>query len=139
MLNDIIRQTALEQLAAAVRHQDPKLRDLYAEMFWDLQYVYKFGIHRTLPPELNVPFSSPTQGGTSPTDRLRLHEEILVGLVSAVDDELDDPQSNLEAVLRNRSIRLAAAKNLSERLNTAIEQLDREIARLQQKHKYSQN
>lgn len=134
MLNDIIRQTALEQLAAAVRHRDPRVRDLYAEMFWDLQYLYKFGIHRTSPPELNVPFGDPSHGDPSPTDRLRLHEEILVGLVSAVDDELD-PQSNLEAVLRNRNIRLSAAKNLYERLNTAIEQLEKEIARLRQKQK----
>jgi hypothetical protein len=41
MLKDTIRQAALEQLVAAVRHPDPKIRNSYAEMFWDLQYIYK--------------------------------------------------------------------------------------------------
>lgn len=129
-----IRQTALEQLVAAVRHPDPKIRNLYAEMFWDLQYLYKFGIPRTPPLELTTPFPPQPQPDPLPIDRLRLHEEILVGLVSAFDGD-PDPEPSLEAVLRNRSIRLTAAKNLSERLSTAMQQLNKEIAGLEQQLK----
>lgn len=134
MLSDIIRRTALEQLVAAVRHPNARVRDLYAEMFWDLQYLYKFGIPRVPPPELTIPFPPQPQPDPSPVDRLRLHEELLVGLVSAIDGD-PEPQPNLEAILRNRSIRLNAAKNLSQRLNTAMQQLNKEILRLEQQSK----
>lgn len=100
-------------------------------MFWDLQYLYKFGIPRIPPPELAIPFPPQPQPDPSPIDRLRLHEEILVGLVGVVDGD-PDPEPNLGAILRNRSIRLNAAKNLSQRLNIAIQQLDKEILRLEQ-------
>lgn len=43
------------------------------------------------------------------------------------------PETNLSSVLRDRTIRLAAAKGLTQRLNTALQQLEKEIARLEQK------
>lgn len=113
MLNEIIKRTALEQLVAAVNHPDPRVRNLYAEMFWDLQYLYKFGIPRVPPPELTVPFPPQPQPYPSPIDRLRLHEQILVGLVSAIDGD-PDPEPNLEKVLRNRSKRDCTFAKLSK-------------------------
>lgn len=132
MLNDLIRRLALELLVGAVRHPDPKVRSQLAELFWDLQYIYRFGIPKIPPLELQRPWPPQPQPDPSPIDRLGLHEDILMGLV---DIYAYDPTSetNLSSVLRDRTIRLAAAKGLTQRLNTALQQLDKEIARLEQK------
>lgn len=81
MLNDLIRRLALELLVGAVRHPDPKVRRLLAELFWDLQYIYRFGIPKVPPPELELPWPPQPQPDPSPLDRLRFHEDILMGLV----------------------------------------------------------
>ncbi|HBL13324.1 MAG TPA: hypothetical protein DD379_18370 [Cyanobacteria bacterium UBA11162] len=132
MLNDLIRQQALEWLVGAIRHPDPKVRNLLAELFWDLQYIYRFGIPKIPPAELQIPWPPQPQPDPSPLDRLRLHENILMGLVDIYAYE-PDPETNLSYVLRDRTIRLTAAKGLSQRLNTALQQLDKEIAQLEQK------
>lgn len=137
MLDNIIRRTALELLVGAVRHPEPKVRDLLAEMFWDLQYIYRFGIPRIPPAEIPFPFPPQPQPDPSPINRLQLHEELLIGLVdfAAGDPDPEPNINNIEGILKNPSIRLAAAKNLLQRLNTATEKLNKEIARLEEQQK----
>ncbi|MCL4299118.1 MAG: hypothetical protein KJ077_25505 [Anaerolineae bacterium] len=104
------------------------------EARWDLEYWRKFGLPDIAdlldepPPgwDPNRPWPDP-----SPEDRIRVHDEILVGLLEIVAGD-PHPQPNVLKLLRNREIRLAAAKKFSQRLQTALVQVNEEIARLEQ-------
>lgn len=135
MLDSIIKQTALGLLVRAVQDPDPKVREELSQLFWDLQYIYRFGIPKIPTPELFPipvrPFPPQPQPDPSPIDRLRINEEILFGLIDTFDGD-PSPQPNITGVLRNTKIRLKAAKALSQRLNTAMEGLKKEIECLEQ-------
>ncbi|NER51292.1 MAG: hypothetical protein F6J92_32415 [Symploca sp. SIO1A3] len=138
MLDNIVKQTALALLVRAVRDPDPKVREELIRLFWDLQYIYRFGIPeipnliRNLDPTPTptIPLPQP-QPDPSPIDRLMIHEEILFGLIDIFKGD-PSPDPNIAGVLRNTEIRLKAAKDLSQRLNTAMVGLNKEIESLQQ-------
>jgi hypothetical protein len=129
MLDEIIRRTALEHLVGAVRSSDPKIRELLGELYWDNYFIYKFGIPLVPSKELTIPFPSQPQPDPSLIYRLQIHEEILMNLVAGTTGD-PDPEPNLRSVLENNELRLTAAKNLRQRLETAIYKLDEEISRL---------
>lgn len=137
MLHDLIRKVALDMLAGAVRHPSAATRRLLAEAFWDIKYVLRFGFPK-LPvpaPEPAIPWPPRPQPDPSPLARLELHEELLMGLVDILDGGDPDPEPNIGAILRDPGIRLAAARNLMQRLNQALPLLDKEIARLEKQLK----
>lgn len=131
-MNDLFRQITLDLLGGALSHPSAAARRQFAEAFWDLQYLYKFGIPKLPPPEPGIigPYPPRPQPDPSPFDRLHLHEQILLGLVDVLDGD-PDPQPNLQNVLRDKGIRLAAARALSQRLTTAVQGLSKELARLE--------
>lgn len=104
------------------------------EVHWIGEYIRKFGL-----PDITDLLDEPPPGwdpnrpwpDPSPEDRIRVHDEILVGLLEIVAGD-PHPQPNVLSILRNREIRLAAAKKFSQRLQTAIVQVNEEIARLEQ-------
>lgn len=126
MLDAFIRETALHLLVVAVREGDPAARRRLAGLYWDLMYIYRFGIPRVEIPNPSGPLPNP-----SPIDRTRIHEEVLFGLLDAVDRGDTDPEPSITGILTDKSIRLSAAKNLTVRLTTAQQLLSREIARLE--------
>jgi hypothetical protein len=127
---DAFRQLTLDLLVGAIRHPNATIRRQLAEAFWDLQYLYKFGIPKLPPPEGIGPYPPRPQPDPSPLDRIRVHEELLLGLVDVFDGD-PNPEPNLQGILRDKGIRLAAAKALSQRLTGALQGLNKEIARLE--------
>lgn len=126
MLTNVIRSAALDLLIRGVRERD---QDLIA-LFWDLQYIIKFGL--LPPPRLVLPQPQPDP---SPIDSIRLHEELLVGLVDVVAGD-PNPQPNLPSLgsfLRDKAIRLKAAEGLAKRLEAALGHLKEEITALKSK------
>jgi len=131
MMDSIIKQVALATLARAVQDPDPKVREELSLLFWDLLNIYRFGLPELPKPEPIIPFPPQPQPDPSPIDRLMIHEEILFGLIDIVKGD-PSPQPSIAGVLNNTEIRLKSAKNLSQRLNTAMKELNQEIASLQQ-------
>lgn len=129
MIDQLIRGMALDLSVAAVRHPDRPVREESARLFWDLQYLYRFGVFRV--PESPLPIPVP-QPDPPPGARLRVHEDLLFDLLSAALGD-PNPQPNIPGVLGNRQVRLAAAKDASKRLAAAQQMLNREIARLEKK------
>jgi hypothetical protein len=122
MLDAILRRLALEALAG---------RAPSGIGFWDLQYLYRFGVP-TIPSavfsRLTIP---PVQPDTNElAERVQLHEEILFTLVSPTANDLN-PQPSLEAVVGDRAARLEAARGLATRLELGLKQVSLEIQRLE--------
>jgi hypothetical protein len=128
--DSFIKGLTLDMLAGAARHPDPKVRLELAEMYWDLKYIYLFGIPKNPVPDLPIPWPPEPQPDPSPWKRMQLHEDILVSLIDSTSGE-PDPQANINSVLRDPRIRLEAASGLHKRLNLAVEQLALEIKRLE--------
>jgi hypothetical protein len=136
MLDSIIKQTALALLVRGVGNEQA------AKLFWDIKYLYLFGIpeipnlipNPELPPQPFpapvIPFPPQPQPDPSPIDRLRINEDILFDLIDIFDEGFSS-QSGIAGVLRNTEIRLKAANELYQRLNTAMEGLKKEIERLE--------
>jgi hypothetical protein len=98
-------------------------------LFWDLQYLYKYGIVTDLTPSLphSTPFADPTP--TPVLERLGFHDELLFNMMGALADD-PEPEPGILSVLGNREIRLVAAKGLAERLESGLESVKAEIDRL---------
>jgi hypothetical protein len=126
MLDSIIREMTLDLIVGAVRHHDPAERRRLAGLYWDLMYIYRFGILRVPIPNPSAPLPNP-----SPEGRVRVHEEVLFGLLDTVDRGDPDPEPSITTLVANKSIRLSAAKALAVRLTTAQQQLGKEIERLE--------
>lgn len=135
MLNQLIRQVALGILVKAAREQNPDL----ARYFWDLKYLYEFGLEP--PPEAvpDIPFPPGPQPDPVPFRQLGIHAEVLFGLADLVADQAvagtgagdPSPQPNLGFVLTNPDPRLDAAKHVQQRLKKAVGHLEEEIHRLE--------
>ena len=121
MLAQIIRRLALEALAG---------RADIGLSFWDLKYIYHFGIPK-LPPTVPVPVPWPgPQPDPDPTS-LAQRVEILEGLVFDLIDVPDDPSPQpSKSVLLNRELRLESVKRLTTQFETAVKQLKEEQQRL---------
>jgi hypothetical protein len=131
MLDQVIRSLALDLIAGAVRHPDPAIRARLAEAFWDLQYLYRFGIPKISGIEL-LPRTFPPEPGPDPfpINRLKLHEDLIFDLARAVLND-PDPEPNITSVVGSKVARLAGARSLSKRLAAAQKLLAKEIERLE--------
>lgn len=131
MLETLIKGVALDLIAGVLRHPDPSARRKFAEAYWDLQYLYRFGIPKISGiDELPRPFPPEPRPHPSPIDRTKIHEEVLFGLAKALLMD-PEPEPNISSVFGDKAVKLAAAKNLSQRLLAAEKLLTKEIARLE--------
>ncbi len=125
MLNAIVSRVALEMLVRSISEEDSEFRRL----FWDYMYLYRYGLTEFKDP---VPVLSGLWQEPTPTpmlERLRLHEEVLIGLIDIAAGD-PSPQPSIQAVLHDREARLEAAKGLAQRLDSGLEQVNKEIERL---------
>lgn len=129
-LSAIVKRLALEMIAGAVRHPDPATRRLLAEHYFDLKYLYLYGLPTVPRPDLRVPWPPQPGPDPSPIDHLRRHDEILFDLLGAEDGD-PEPEPNIRAILRDRGLRLAALKALSTRLKQALPRIDSAILNLE--------
>ena len=132
MLDAVMKRILLHLLAGAVRHEDPSVREELALSFWDIKYLYLYGIPKIPSPDVPAPpFVNPqTDLASSMQERFELHEELLFGLIDIAAGD-PSPQPSVQAVLQDREARLNAARNLAERLDSGLEQLREEIERLE--------
>lgn len=139
MLNQAIIQIQIGLIRKWLHEGDSRARDLIAESFWDYQIIRKFGIPKIPVPELNIPWPPLPQPDPSPY--LNLNDEIVMGLIDIFASNTitlpsniggdPDPQPNISGLLGHRNARLAAAKSLAHRLNTATQLINKEIAQLE--------
>ncbi len=127
MLNEIVKQAAFDLLVQGIREN----RSEVAELFWDLQYIYKFGIFSI--PVAQDPTPTPVRSVLVNPDRLQLHEDILIALIDVL---LGDPTPqpnlpNVSSILFNRNIRISAIKRVISKLEDALLQANEEIKRLE--------
>jgi len=128
MLEQFIRRLSLDLMVEAVRHTDPTARKQFAEVYWDLLYLYRFGLPRiTGLDKLPGPFPPQPQPDPLPMARISVLEEAVFHLAGAAFGD-PEPEPN---IFSSKAIRLAGAKNLSARLATAQRRLNAEIARLE--------
>ena len=129
-INNIIRQVALDLLVGAVRNEDSRVRRELVELFWDLQYIYRFGVPRVPSPDIPLPVPSILQLALDSSERIQLHQEVLLGLLDEIAGD-PSPQPSLQNILYDQQVRLAAAKGLNQRLEFALKQVNQEIERLE--------
>jgi len=132
-----IRHVAIQLLASGLQEGNPRRRASILEAYWDLMYLYRFGLPVPVTvPEIHFP---PIPGPDPlPISIARDHSLLLFELVNLVvgDPEPEpvlvgdpEPQPNLKTFL-GREARLAAVKALHERLTRAVKLADVEITRL---------
>ncbi len=124
---NLVRRTALELLIRGVTKNDDEL----ILFFWDLQYLYKFGLPEIVPPEIPVDFNDP-QPDPSPIERLQVNESILSQLIDVVAGD-PSPQPSLQSVLKDTNIRLSSAKKFAENLNNSLKMVNLEIEELEKR------
>lgn len=125
MTINLTRQVALGLLVRGVTERDEEL----IRLFWDLQYLYKFGLPEIVPSEIPVDFNIP-QPDPSPIDRIQVNETILSQLVDVVAGD-PSPQPSIQSILKDTNIRLSSAKNFAQNLNSALKMVNSEIQELE--------
>ena len=124
MLNQVIASSALGLIARIVREGDESL----VPYFWDLMYLYRYGLgHLQIPHSPIPPLPTP-----DPSPPREVHDRLLFELFNALLGD-PNPQPNLVGMLGAREARLAGAKALQSRVNTAQQHLAAEIGRLEGK------
>ena len=121
MATDLFRTIALHLLVHGVQTRNPVI----IEAYWDLMYIYKFGIWKIPEPII------PKIGGPdpSPISITQDHNLLLFELVNLVAGD-PEPQPNLKTDVFSNKVRLAAVKALRERLVSAVKLADLEMTRL---------
>jgi hypothetical protein len=122
MLAQIVRRLALEALA------DLRPREL---SFWDLKYIYHFGIPK-LPPTMPAPVPwppgpQPDPDPTSLAARVAILEQLVFDLIDVPADPSPQPA---KSVLLNRELRLESVRRLTEQFETGLKQLNEEQKQL---------
>jgi len=118
---NLTRGASLGLLVRAVTERDEEL----IRLFWDLQYFYKYGLSKTVPPEIPVDFDHP-EPDPSPVDRLQVNEFILSQFVDVIAGD-PSPQPNLQSILKDTNIRLSSARKFAQGLNSALKMVNHEI------------
>jgi hypothetical protein len=118
MLAEIIRRLALESLAG---------RGPTGISFWDLKYIYHFGIPKLPPTEpAPVPWPRVPQPDPDPTSlaaRVTILEQLVFDLIDVPADPTPQPS---KSVLVNRELRLESVRRLTEQFETGLKQLHEE-------------
>lgn len=127
------------QLEASLAHlcfnsDDKKACREYKQLFWDLQYLRKYGLI-PVPQSLPIPdpFEDPIPTPATVTwagTQLVIHEQLVAGMVSVISGD-HSPQPNIVADLFDPELRLESAKSFRERLKSGLKEIDSEIARLE--------
>lgn len=116
-LNEIIKQTALYQLLGRGN----------AAAYWDLIYLYRFGLPKVEGPH----FPNPLDPVKAPiADEVALHRDILFSLVDGLAGD-PTPQPNLVGLLADRAPRLQGARRALKRHEDAIVRIRSDIAALE--------
>jgi hypothetical protein len=122
MLAHIIRRLALEALAG---------RPHSRLSFWDLKYIYHFGVPKIPPTEpAPIPWPvgpEPDPDPTSLARRVATLEQLVFELIDVPSDPTPQPSKSF---LLNRELRLESVKRLTEQFETAVKQLGEEQRRL---------
>ena len=135
MIEQIIRRYILDLLSFGAQTGSQGIRREIVESFWDLQYLYRFGI-----PEIPSPL--PPKGpetDPNPADQIYLRDDLIFELTNAMLDVGNvrprrgdpSPQPSLISKLGQTEFRIAGAKKLAERLSKAQALLSEEIIRLE--------
>ena len=98
-------------------------------MFWDLQYIYKFGLPEMIPPTIPVDFNVP-KPDPSPIEMIQVNQYILSQLVDVVAGD-PSPQPSLQSILKDTNVRLSSAKSFAKKLNKALKTVKLEIEELE--------
>jgi hypothetical protein len=110
----------------------PSLKAL-AEAYWDILYIYRFGLPKIPVGELEgpSPFQSQPQTEPSPMSGSFVRDFMLLDVLEhAMGDPHPQPDSFI-TLLGNKQMRITSARNLRDHLKKAIPQLEAEVKRLE--------
>ena len=123
MLDEIVRRLVIAVFAGRVPGVDA------ARWFWDLKYLYHFGLPK-LPPLLPMPWPPGPQPDPDPASlaqRVSALEQLVFELIDVGRDPSPQPS---QSVLLNREIRLESVKRMTKQFETGLQQLAEEQKRL---------
>lgn len=131
MLEDMVKAWELQLLAGVIRPDLPEeMRRQLAAAFWEANYLRHSGICQVLPPDFpKPPVPPPGPLPPPPPEAFRMHQGVLAEIVDLYTGNAA-PDSDLHSILQD--LRLSAARTLSQKLNSALQQLNQEIAQLEQ-------
>lgn len=141
MLEHAIKQFASQLLAGAVQSNLPdEMRQQLAAAFWEVTYMQRLGMLQVLPADFPPPTPPPPPPGFSPLGVSlpafplppELMEADLLMDVINVCTEGNTQKADLQDILQNKARRLASVRNLAQRLDQVLRQLEQEIVQLEQ-------